>query len=86
MVALCATVYYTKLLKGKLYPKAARTSPYAHAQEVTRVNGKVVAKYIGIVRLPEKVGAESVADKADVIEKGGKEDADHPGEPEQVQP
>lgn len=74
--ALCAVVYYTKWKKGRLYPKAARTGPYAYAQEVTRVQGKVVTKYLGIARVPEKT---------DVIEKGGEEGANHPGESKQVQ-
>ena len=46
-------MYYRKSKGGRLYPKAARTGPYAYAQEVTRVNGKVVTKYIGIVKVPE---------------------------------
>jgi hypothetical protein len=44
-----------KHAKGKLYPKAARTGPYAYAQEVARVNGRVVSKYLGIVKVDEKV-------------------------------
>lgn len=74
---MCAIVYYRKSKGGRLYPKAARTGPYAYAQEVTRVNGKVVTKYIGIVRLPENT---------DVVERGGEGSADKPGEPKQVQP
>lgn len=50
---MCATVCYRKHLKGRLYPKAARTGPYAYAQEVTRVNGNVVTKYLGIVKVPD---------------------------------
>jgi hypothetical protein len=65
--ALCAIVYYRKTKLGRLYPKAARTGPYAYAQEVTRVGGKVVTKYLGIVRIPEGRGQ-------DVIEKGGGSD------------
>jgi hypothetical protein len=70
---LCAIVYYRKTSKGRLYPKAARTGPYAYAQEVTRVQGKVVTKYLGIVRLSEK---------GDATGKGGEKGADQPGEPE----
>lgn len=36
-----------------MYPKAARTGPYAYAQEVTRVNGRVITRYVGIVRVSE---------------------------------
>ena len=64
---LCATVYYTKQVRGRLYPKAARTGPYAYANEVSRVRGKVVSKYVGIVKIPEDT---------DVVEKGGEADAD----------
>jgi len=70
---LCATILYRKVIKGRLYPKAARAGPYAYAQEVTRVNGKVVTKYVGIVRVPER---------KDVVEKGGEESAHQPGQPE----
>ena len=66
---LCATVFYRKLIRGKLYPKAVRTGPYAFANEVTRVHGKVVSKYIGIVKV--------FREGADVVEKGGEADADH---------
>jgi hypothetical protein len=52
--ALCATVFYRKRIKGRLYPKAARTAPYAFAEEVTRVDGRVVSRYVGIVQVPEK--------------------------------
>jgi len=70
---LCATILYRKVIKGRLYPKAARTGPYAYAQEVTRVNGKVVTKYIGIVKIPEG---------QDVMAKGGEESAHKPGQSE----
>ncbi|MDV3278537.1 MAG: hypothetical protein LYZ69_08785 [Nitrososphaerales archaeon] len=72
---MCATVYYTKLMKGKLYPKATRTSSFAYANEVNRERGRVVSKYIGIMKVPEG---------SDVVEKGGDADADSPGEPQQV--
>lgn len=62
--------------EGGPYPKAAWTGPYARAQEVTSVNGKVVAKYTGIVQLPEKV---------DVVERGGEESSDKPGQSQQIQ-
>ncbi len=75
---LCATVFYRKRINGRIYPKAARTGPYAFAQEVYRVNGRVVTRYLGIVQLPEK---------ADVIETG-EESNDHkseqPGEIQQT--
>ena len=73
---MCATVYYTKQVKGRLYPKAARTGPYAYANEVSRVRGKVVSKYVGIVKIPE--GTEDT----NVVEKGGEPDADQSGESE----
>ncbi len=50
---MCAIVYYTKQIKSRLYPKAARTGPYAFAEEVYRVDGRVVTKYIGIRRVHE---------------------------------
>ncbi len=73
---MCATVYYTKQVKGRLYPKAARTGPYAYANEVSRVRGKVVSKYVGIVKILE--GTEDT----NVVEKGGEPDADQSGESE----
>jgi len=68
---LCATVFYKKLIKGKLYPKAARDGPYAFAQDVSRVRGKVVTKYLGIVKVPEDavvIENNDDADQSDVIE------------------
>lgn len=62
---MCATVFCRKLVKGRLYPKAARTGPYAFAQEVSRVRGKVATRYVGIVKVPENA---SVADERDVVE------------------
>ena len=82
---MCATVFYRKLIKGKLYPKAARTGPYAFAQEVKRVNGKVVTRYIGIMKVLARdavIENSGGADGTDVIEKGGEADADSPSEPE----
>jgi hypothetical protein len=76
MVALCAIVLYKKRMRGRLYPKAARTGPYAFAQEVNRVDGRVVARYIGIVQIPEK---------ADVLEVGEESSDSEPGQSEQVQ-
>jgi len=74
---LCATVFYTKLSKGKLYPKAARTGPYAFAQEVSRVRLKVVTKYVGIVKVPKDAvvieKANDDANETDVIENKGEE-------------
>jgi hypothetical protein len=76
MGALCATVFYRKCIHGRLYPKAARTGPYAFAEEVRRVDGRVVSRYVGIVQVPEKA-------KVIEMEEGSR---DHqPGEPEQVQ-
>jgi hypothetical protein len=73
---LCAIVLYRKQIRGRLYPKAARTGPYAFAQEVTRINGKVVTKYIGIMKVEE----------TDVIEtEEGSGDDHHTGQPESVQ-
>ena len=83
---MSATVFYRKLIKGKLYPKAARTGPYAFAQEVRRVNGRVVTRYIGIVKVLARDAAvienSGGADGTDVIEKRGEADADSPSEPE----
>jgi hypothetical protein len=62
---LCAIVLYKKRINGRLYPKAARTGPYAFAHEVSRVGGKVVSKYIGIVKVPENA---VVAEMDDVVE------------------
>jgi len=85
---LCATVFYRKLIKGRLYPKAARTGPYAFANEVSRVRGKVVSKYIGIVKVPDSASVTESADVVesgegtDVVEKsGGEADAIDAGEP-----
>lgn len=93
---MCATILYRKVIKGRLYPKAARTGPYAYAQEVVRVNGKVVARYLGIARLPDRKDAvaigsgeantsiviekESHAEAKNVVERG-EENAIDPGEP-----
>ena len=49
---MCAIVFYTKQIRGRPYPKAARTGPYAFAQEVSRVNGRVVTRYFGIMQVP----------------------------------
>ena len=73
---MCATVFYKKWIRGKLYPKAARDGPYAFAEEVSRVNGRVVSRYLGIVKLPEK---------ADVIEMEEGSDDHQPSEPEEIQ-
>ncbi|MDV3243969.1 MAG: hypothetical protein LYZ66_02190 [Nitrososphaerales archaeon] len=70
---MCAKVLYTKRIKGKLYPKAARTGSYAFAEGVSRVHGKIVSSYVGIGRVPEA---------ADVIEIGGKADGHFSSEPE----
>jgi len=76
MGALCAIVFYKKLIRGKLYPKAARTGPYAFAQEVSRVDGRVVTRYLGIMQVvPER----------DVIEMEEGSHGHQPGQPEQVQ-
>ncbi len=78
---MCATVYYRKWVKGRIYPKAARTGPYAFAQEVKRVNGKVVTRYIGIVKVLAG-DAAAIENRTDVIEKGGAADADQSRESE----
>ena len=83
---MCATIFYTKLIKGKLYPRAARTAPYAFAQEVSRVRGKVVTTYIGIMKVRKDsavIESDCEADETDVIEKGEEHD-NHTCEPEQV--
>ena len=51
---MCAIVFYRKQINGRIYPKAARTGPYAFAQEVSRVDGRVVTRYLGIVQVPEE--------------------------------
>ncbi len=76
MVALCAIVLYKKRIRGRLYPKAARTGPYAFAQEVSRVNGKVVMRYLGIVQVQDSTG---------VIEREGESNDDNSSEQESVQ-
>ncbi len=73
---MCATVFYRKHIKGRLYPKAARTGPYAFAQGVSRVNGRVVTRYLGIVQVEER---------ANVVEREEGSNADQPGEPEEIQ-
>ena len=73
---MCATVFYRKQIRGKLYPRAARTGPYAFAQEVSRVNGRVVTRYIGIVQVPGRVA---------VVEIGGESTDGEPCESESVQ-
>ena len=70
---MCATVFYTKRIGGRLYPRAARTGAYAFAEEVSRVNGKVVSRYLGIRRPP---------DAPDVIEIGEDPDGYQPSGPE----
>jgi hypothetical protein len=76
MGALCAIVFYKKRIRGKLYPKAARTGPYAFAQEVSRVDMRVVTRYLGIMQIPERVDVKE-------MEEGSH---DHqPGQPKEVQ-
>jgi hypothetical protein len=70
---LCAIVYYTKTINGRRYPKAARTGPYAFAQEVTRVDGRVATRYLGIVQVEERT---------DVIEMEEGSHGHRPGEAE----
>jgi len=74
---MCAIVYYTKTINGRRYPKAARTGPYAFAQEVTRVDGRVVTRYIGIVQISEE--------GTDVIEMEEGSNDHKPEQPEEVQ-
>ena len=41
--------YYVKRVNGMLYPKERRTNPKAaYCVDVSRVNGKVVSKYLGV--------------------------------------
>ncbi len=72
---MCAIVFYRKHINGRLYPKAARMGPYTFAQEVNRVDGRVVTRYIGIVEVPGRVP---------VMEKGGESD-DESSKSESVQ-
>jgi len=73
---MCAIVFYKKRINGRLYPKAARTGPYAFAQEVSRMNGRVVTRYLGILQ---------VEGRADVVEMEDGSNADQPSEPEEIQ-
>jgi len=73
MGALCAIVFYKKRIRGKLYPKATRTGPYAFAQEVSRVDGSVVTRYLGIMQVPETV---------EMVEMEDGSNDNKPGEPE----
>ena len=62
--------------QGQALPEGRQDGPYAYANEVSRVRGKVVSKYVGIVKIPE--GTEDT----NVVEKGGEPDADQSGESE----
>ena len=73
---MCAIVFYTKTINGRKYPKAARTGPFAFAQEVRRVDGRVVTRYIGIVQ---------VEGTTDVIEMEEGSNDHKPREPEEIQ-
>jgi hypothetical protein len=64
-VDLCATVFYKKWIRGRLYPKAARTGPYAFAQEVSRVNGRVVTRYLGVMQVPGRVPVTEMGGESD---------------------
>ena len=50
---MCAMIFYRKRIRGRLYPVAARTGPYAFANEVTRVGGKIISMYVCILKVPE---------------------------------
>lgn len=81
---MCATVFYRRMIKGRLYPRAARTGPYAYAQEVTRVGGRVVTKYVGIAKVSEGQDRteRGETETEDVIEKPeGTPDGDNTGQP-----
>lgn len=73
---MCAIVFYKKQINGKTYPKAARTGPYAFAQEVRRVDGRVVTRYLGIMQVKER---------ADVTEREEGTNDHQPIEPKEVQ-
>ncbi|MDG6902359.1 MAG: hypothetical protein JRM80_10450 [Nitrososphaerota archaeon] len=83
-----ATVYYTKLVNGKLYPKAAKIGPYAYANEVSREHGKAVSRYIGIVKVSDDASVEEPSDvienraRTNVVENGREADANDAREPE----
>jgi hypothetical protein len=78
---LCATVLIRKKIRGRLYPKAARTGPCAYANEVSRVGGRVVSRYVGIVKVSDcsnLVGNRDVVENKagkSVVEKAGETDA-----------
>ena len=61
---MCAIVFYTKTINGRRYPKAARTGPFAFAQEVNRVNGRVVTRYLGIVQVEERTDVVETEEEA----------------------
>ena len=47
-------IYYTRVIKGKLYPKAARADrSWAYCVDIQRIDGKVVSKYQGIRQAPK---------------------------------
>ena len=51
--------YYVKRVNGMLYPKERRTNPKAaYCVDVSRVNGKVVSKYLGVREVPEGTKVE----------------------------
>lgn len=67
---MCTVVFYRKRIRERLYPVKARTGPYAFANDVTRVGGKVTSKYVGILQVPEgkRVGIIETGPSENVVE------------------
>ena len=67
---MCTVVFYRKRIRERLYPVKARTGPYAFANDVTRVGGKVTSKYVGVVQVPEgkRVGIIETGPSENVVE------------------
>ena len=52
-------VYYKKVIKGKLYPRAAREGKnVAYVNDIYRSDGRVVSEYVGIRAVPKGMAIE----------------------------
>lgn len=52
-------VFYTKLIGGKLYPRARRDGEdVAYVNDIHREGGRVVSVYVGIRRVPRRSTVE----------------------------
>ena len=47
--------FWTVVINGRLFPKAARTGDYAYSHEVWRKGSKFKTRYLGIQRVPQNV-------------------------------